>query len=89
MLQTRVPCGAIFHMRSKRRREVQFDMALRRTTEAAVAQLHALIDSGQVPPPVLHQKCQSCSLHALCMPELVSAQDTYRLAAHSLFLVEA
>src|SRR5262249_26087966 len=69
MLQVSVSRGAIFHVRSKRRRSVEFDAQLRRTTEEAVARLHALLESGEVPPPVLHPKCKACSLHDLCMPE--------------------
>src|SRR5581483_4674553 len=75
MLHTTVPTGAVFHVRSRRRREVVFDADLRHRTEQAVADLHTLLASGRTPPPVLHKKCKSCSLHALCMPELLSQPD--------------
>ena len=68
MLGTSIPRGAVFHVRSKRRREVVSTAALRRTTEDAVARLHALLGSGQVPPPVLHPKCKACSLYASACP---------------------
>lgn len=87
MFGTSVPRGAIFHVRSKRRRAVEFDAALRRTTEEAIARLHALIQAQEVPPPVLHPKCKACSLHAICMPELLTAQAAYRQAAAELFQV--
>jgi len=87
MLGVAVPRGAVFHVRSKRRREITFDPQMRRRTEEAVEQLHRLTQSGTVPPPVLHPKCQACSLHAVCMPELLSAQDAYRRAADQLFIV--
>jgi CRISPR-associated exonuclease Cas4 len=88
MLQTPVPRGAVFHVRSKRRREVEFDVELRRRTEEAVERLHRLIRDGEVPPPVLHPKCKHCSLHAVCMPELITAQTGYRRAAMELFTIE-
>jgi CRISPR-associated exonuclease Cas4 len=87
MLTTPVPAGAVFHVRSRRRREVIFDATLRRTTEEAVVRLHALLASGHTPPPVLHAKCKSCSLHAVCLPELISARTAYDRAAAALFTV--
>jgi CRISPR-associated exonuclease Cas4 len=85
MLSVAVPRGAIYHVRSRRRREVVFDDPLRRTTEDAVARLHELVRSGRTPPPVLHPKCKECSLHAVCLPELISAPAGYLRAAESLF----
>jgi CRISPR-associated exonuclease Cas4 len=87
MLSCPVPAGAIFHVRSRRRREVVFDEALRHTTEQAVERLHALLASGQTPLPVLHPKCKACSLHEVCLPELVSAEAAYQRAAKALFTV--
>ena len=87
MLNVEVPAGAVFHVRSARRREVGFDAALRRTTEDAVTRLHALLASGTTPPPILHPKCKQCSLYALCLPELVAAQAAYARAARDLFTV--
>ena len=62
---------------------------LRRRTEEAVERLHRLIRDGEVPPPVLHPKCKHCSLHAVCMPELITAQTGYRRAAEELFMTNA
>jgi CRISPR-associated exonuclease Cas4 len=87
MLTVPVPRGAIFHLKSRRRREVVFDAALRRATSDTAARLHELLDSGVTPPPVLHPKCRQCSLHAVCLPELISAPAAYRLAATALFTV--
>jgi CRISPR-associated exonuclease Cas4 len=88
MLGLSVPRGAIFHVRSKRRREVILDQALRLKTEEAVTRLHALIQAQEVPPPVLHPKCKACSLHTICMPELITAAPAYRRAAAQLFTIE-
>lgn len=43
MFGLEVPRGAIFHADSKRRREVEFTLELRRLTEDAIRQLHALL----------------------------------------------
>ncbi len=87
MLAQTVERGAVFHVRSKRRREVVFDAKLRGTTEEAVGRLHELIASGVVPPPVLLPKCKACSLYAVCMPELIGSQGNYKRAADKLFVV--
>jgi CRISPR-associated exonuclease Cas4 len=87
MLGVAVPAGAVFHVRSGRRREIVFDDALRRLTEDAVARLHALLASGATPPPVPHPKCKQCSLYELCMPDLVADRAAYARAAGVLFAV--
>ena len=85
MLGVAVPRGAIFHVRSKRRREVAFDAKLRQTTEEAVRRLQELMATGEVPAPVLHPKCKQCSLYRVCMPELLTQQGRYARAAAALF----
>jgi CRISPR-associated exonuclease Cas4 len=87
MLNVPVPAGAIFHIKSKRRREIVFDAALRRKTEEAARRLHEIVASREVPPPVLHPKCKECSLHDVCMPELLVNAPAYQRAATSLFVV--
>jgi CRISPR-associated exonuclease Cas4 len=87
MLGVAVPAGAIYHNRSRRRREVVFDDDLRRRTADTAVRLHALLASGATPPPVVHPKCKQCSLHGLCLPELVAAPGRYRRAVGELFTV--
>ncbi len=86
-MHVRIPAGAIFHVKSKRRREVVFTDSLRRQTETAAGRLHELLASAQTPPPVLHPKCKQCSLHDLCLPELISDLRHYRRTADELFRV--
>ena len=84
-----VPGGAVYHLRSKRRREVAFDAGLRRRTEEAAVRLHALLAAGVTPPPVPHPKCRQCSVRELCLPDLVAATSQYERAVTSLFQVPA
>ena len=70
MLGASVPRGAIFHIKSKRRREVIFTDKLRKKTEATAARLHELIASGVTPAAVLKPQCDGCSLREVCLPEL-------------------
>jgi CRISPR-associated exonuclease Cas4 len=80
MLGVEVPRGAIFHIQSKRRREVIFTDKLRKKTEATTARLHELIASGVTPAAVLKPQCDGCSLREVCMPEL--ADQTARVARY-------
>jgi len=70
MFATAVPTGAIFHIASKRRREVVFDQALRQKTLDAITAIRAMLASTAIPPAVLLPKCEGCSLHSMCMPEV-------------------
>lgn len=71
MLGVAVPAGAIFHVKSKRRREVPFTPPLRQKTEETAKRLHDLLAAGVTPLPVLKARCRGCSLKELCMPELL------------------
>jgi CRISPR-associated exonuclease Cas4 len=87
MLGTLIPAGAIFHIKSKHRRDVAFTPTLRQKTEDAAARLHALLATRTAPPPVLHPKCKQCSVRTVCMPDLLAAPAVYQRAARNLFLV--
>ncbi|MDY7011547.1 MAG: CRISPR-associated protein Cas4 [Planctomycetota bacterium] len=65
-----VPAGAIFHVVSKRRREVVFDDELRNITLEAIVGIRRILSGGRIPPPVRRPRCRGCSLHSLCMPEV-------------------
>lgn len=85
MLGVPVPAGAIFHVRTKRRRSVEFTPTLRAKTKDAAARLHALIKSTSAPAPIVHPKCKQCSVHAVCLPDLLAQPVTYQRAAADLF----
>ena len=83
-----MPEGAVFHAASKRRRAVVFSAELRALTEQTVRQVRELIRSRRLPPAVLQPKCGGCSLHEICMPEVVSAPHAVASARRSLVHVE-
>lgn len=74
MLSAPVPKGALFYGRTRRRLDVNFDDALRKKTEDAAREAHALIESGITPPPVYSKRCESCSLIVECMPKKIEKQ---------------
>jgi len=76
MLDTRIPQGAIFFGRQRRRTEVLFDTALREHTLRAIEGLHNLIRSGRTPPARFQRKCRRCSMVNLCLPKAMRPRAT-------------
>ncbi len=72
MLAVPVPIGALYFGASRRRREVTFDEPLRKDTEAVVAAIASMLQSGRTPEPEPGPKCGRCSLRGQCMPSLPS-----------------
>ena len=77
MLHVVVPCGAIYHASSRRRREVTITPELRKTVEDIVAALRLMIERRTLPSPVNDERCHECSLKDLCQPAVFT--DAARL----------
>ena len=80
-----IPRGAIFHAKSKRRREVEFTEELRRLTEQAIAAMHRLIAEDAVPQAVHKPQCAECSLFDHCLPEITSVPPALAQAYRAVF----
>jgi CRISPR-associated exonuclease Cas4 len=74
MLNCSIEAGAIYYGRSHRRQDVAFTQALRAITEDAAQKLHKLFDSKITPKAEYENKCKSCSLFELCMPEVTGVE---------------
>ncbi|POB09410.1 CRISPR-associated protein Cas4 [Sulfobacillus sp. hq2] len=71
MLGMAVPRGAIYHAKSRRRREVIVTEALREQTRRTVETIRQLILARHLPPPTeRRERCVGCSLEDQCMPTL-------------------
>jgi CRISPR-associated exonuclease Cas4 len=70
MLSVPVPRGAIYHIASKRRRDVLFSPALRTRTLDTIEAVRQILQSGITPTPVNDARCTHCSLNAACMPQV-------------------
>ncbi|MCF6267386.1 MAG: CRISPR-associated protein Cas4 [Desulfuromusa sp.] len=73
MLNVQVDSGALFYGQRKRRKEIQFDAALRILTQDIISETHQLIQSGKTPPEEYDKKCDTCSLLQICMPKSCGA----------------
>jgi CRISPR-associated exonuclease Cas4 len=81
-----VPCGAIYHHSSRRRRDVAITDALRRQVEDITAAVRALLASGKLPSPANDARCKECSLKDICQPEALMAKSAQTALRSSLFV---
>jgi CRISPR-associated exonuclease Cas4 len=80
--------GAIFHIGSRRRREVVFDDPLRSRVEEAVGEIRRILTDSRLPPPVHDPRCDECSLKESCLPSVVGETARVRSLTSRLFQVE-
>jgi len=78
MLDVEIPRGALFYGKTRRRKNVNFDNALRQETENAAIRLHKLIESGKTPNPVYTPKCKSCSFFHVCLPKTIEKRRSVK-----------
>ncbi|MCS6985494.1 MAG: CRISPR-associated protein Cas4 [Leptospiraceae bacterium] len=74
MLNVKITTGAIYHIRSKRRRNFQIDERLRELTIKTIEELHNMFKENYLPVGTPSRKCVLCSLQGLCMPKLAVAK---------------
>ncbi|CCE23039.1 CRISPR-associated protein Cas4 [Methylotuvimicrobium alcaliphilum] len=86
MLNVSVSFGAIYHIQSRRRREVEIDSDLRKTTESLIIEIRSLLDQSRCPSPIADKKrCPDCSLNSLCQPELINEIRRIKYWSDQLF----
>ncbi|MDQ6960967.1 MAG: CRISPR-associated protein Cas4 [Mariprofundaceae bacterium] len=76
MLDCSISIGAIYHVKSRRRREVQLDHGLRQTTLETVAAVHNMVKKQRVILSPYGKHCKQCSLLEMCMPDVKVSQQT-------------
>ncbi|HEY3411739.1 MAG TPA: CRISPR-associated protein Cas4 [Armatimonadota bacterium] len=73
ILGVSVAKGAVFSIKSKRRREVTFTQDLRGRMNQTVEAIRAVLAQGSMPPPVDDARCPTCSLVEACIPAALVA----------------
>ena len=87
MLGTTVTAGAIYHVKTHRRRAVPFTAELRTLTQNTILAARELLHADDIPPARLKPQCQGCSLHDVCLPELTASRRSLDAAYQKLFSV--
>ncbi len=86
MFQKPVRKGAIFHTKSKRRREVEISEGLRQQLTNAVAAINTLFSQEDLPPPTpVVKRCDECAMRPICQPEMLRQSDTLNCLHQQLF----
>lgn len=76
MLDQPVAEGALFYGKTRRRKVVLFDEALRGLTMETIQATRSLILAGHTPSAQYHpRRCDACSLIELCQPHLLGAKS--------------
>jgi len=70
MLDVSIEEGSLFYGKTRRRKSVAFDEALRTRTQMLANELHRLWMDGLTPAPEYGEKCENCSLQSHCLPQL-------------------
>ncbi len=70
MMGRAIPGGAVYQIKSRRRRNVAFTPALRQKTLEVIASVRSLLEAGVTPDPVNDARCPNCSLIDDCMPDV-------------------
>ncbi|TLN05469.1 Dna2/Cas4 domain-containing protein, partial [bacterium] len=61
---------------------------LRKLVETTASEIHELLLSEVLPPPINNQRCPECSIKNICMPSVVAEKERSRKAALELFAIE-
>lgn len=80
-----VPCGAIYHHSSRRRREVVFTPDLRRRVQDVVEAIRRMLATTTLPEPVNDARCDKCSLRESCLPAVIGERARAAAVVKHLF----
>ena len=84
-----VPCGAIYHHSSRKRREVEFTPGLRARVVEVTQAIRTMLVSKQLPPPVNDHRCTHCSLQESCMPSVIDEGRRASAVVRDLFTIHS
>lgn len=77
MLRSDVPVGALYYGKTRRRKEVRFDGALRSLTQSVIGETRAMLQAGRTPKAVYQaRRCDACSLFELCQPRWLEHRES-------------
>ena len=76
MLACRIPEGALYYRKTRRREIINLNDEMRNKVEDDVKRMHELYKRGHTPRVRRNKRlCESCSLREACIPELGDAMD--------------
>ena len=88
MLRVPVAEGAVYHVASRQRRNVEFTPELRQRVRKAIDAIRSIENSEALPPPAADSRCPPCSLIEACMPGISAERQRLRHHYTNLFRLE-
>lgn len=80
-----IKVASLWYWQTRKRIDVEIDAKLRSRTLSLIKEIHTLLDSDNLPEPILTKSCKACSLIDICLPKIHSKQD---MATYLKFLYE-
>lgn len=85
MFDVTIESGAVVYLASQRRRAVAFSESLREHTAAVARDVHRVLAEMRTPVVKPAPRCRRCSLHDVCMPEVVSRPGAVEAYVQGLY----
>ena len=82
MLCCSISEAALYYMQTRHRETVILTSELRAQVKDMVEEMHALFERGITPKVKADKRCLNCSMHDLCMPELMRHNNQSTVSAY-------
>ncbi|MCL0074308.1 CRISPR-associated protein Cas4 [Dehalococcoidia bacterium] len=80
--------GAVYHFSSRRRREVEFNAALRERVYSTIKAIRRMLRKSELPAPVNDKRCGNCSLAESCLHAAIARPARIRSLHRTLFIAD-
>lgn len=67
--------ATIYYGKTRHRKKIEFTLALRQELNQTVLEMHSYWQRKYTPRVKPSQKCKSCSLRDICLPELLNRES--------------
>lgn len=78
MFDVNILHGAIYHIQSKKRHEVEFSNKLRNLTKQAISEIRNNLINNYVPERKYSKICDLCSLFNICLPKRKTQESIFK-----------
>lgn len=72
MLGTKIPQGAFFYGKIRRRNIIEIDNELRMETKSIISAVREIVSTKKIPTADYSPKCRNCSLQDICQPKAMN-----------------
>jgi len=77
MTGKKIDRGFVYYAQSHQRVTVDISPELRQRAIAIIGEIHRLLKTGTMPPPIYSPRCRGCSLYSQCLPQAAKKVSRY------------